>query len=74
MQLGRSSFMTHWLTEKEDGLGNDWSCVILYLGMRLPLSLIVSCLMHPRGASDAFGIRCNISVGKGSTKLFVMSS
>jgi hypothetical protein len=68
IQQGGASLMTRWLRENEDGPGNDWLFDILYFGIHSPLSFIVACSMHPRGANDAFGIRCSISVGKGRAK------
>jgi len=42
-------------TEVPEGPGNDWLWVILNFVVRSPRAFIVCCLMHPRGANDAFG-------------------
>ncbi len=71
---GSWSFITQRLMDREEGPGNDWSWVILYLGMHSPHSLMVSCSMHPNGASEAFGMRCKVSKGRGKANPHSMSS
>jgi len=74
MHGGSFSFSTRRFTDKPDGPGNDWSCVILNFGMWIPCSLMVSCSWQPRGAMDAFGIYLYSCKGSGSAKPFTISS
>jgi len=71
---GSFSFMTRRFTELPDGLGNDWSWVILYFSVLTPISLIDHCLWQPIGAMEAFGRKWKISNGRGRAKPRSMSS
>jgi hypothetical protein len=71
---GRDSLITRRFTERPEGPGKDWSCVILNFGIFTPISFMVSCLWHPRGARDAFGILKSTSNGRGSEKPRLTSS
>ncbi len=74
MMLGSCSFSTQRLTERPDGPGNDWSCVILNFGTLAPVLSMVSCLMQPKGASEAFGMLNNILTWSGSANPCATSS
>lgn len=62
---GRRCFLTLKFTDRPEGPGKVWSCVILNLGIMEPLSSIVDCLWHPNGAIEAFGILSRMDMGSG---------
>jgi len=74
MQFGSSSFLSHLLTDRPEGPGKVWSCVIWSFFVICPSSSIDSCSMMPSGAAKACGIFIVHSTVSGKLKSCMTSS